>query len=278
MNPPTHQFFECSWTKPEDAPLISSPAFKYICDNSLTVLALRSLFMSLTKIMLTGFTEAQCWGSDFKLKYCQANMCLSVFRSVTCGVLVYPVAISAPNYGKLSLRHFHANRGCLCCLPFIQGHLRTHPLNLQMKRGALQPVMASQVALPWWALIFVTAVGRNAHIQGCEDHIKWGVGPGVEVWTAVCGRAQGSTHLQINGLVLRPKIQPFPQQQTHMLSHTNHIDTHLRATAGMPEETLLSAPSSVSCLSAGGHEGSLSLMSLFVLFQSAASSDGGEYH
>lgn len=37
----------------------------------------------------------------------------------------------------------------------------------------------------------------------------------------------------------------------------------------MPEETALS--------SASGHEGSLSLMPLFVLFQSAASSDGGEY-
>lgn len=29
MNPPTHRFFKCSWTKPEDVPLISSPAFKY---------------------------------------------------------------------------------------------------------------------------------------------------------------------------------------------------------------------------------------------------------
>lgn len=46
----------------------------------------------------------------------------------------------------------------------------------------------------------------------------------------------------------------------------------------MPEETVLSAPSSVSGLNTGGHEGSLSLMSLFVLFQSAASSDGGEYN
>lgn len=33
----------------------------------------------------------------------------------------------------------------------------------------------------------------------------------------------------------------------------------------------------VSFLNAGGHEGSFSLMSLFVFFQSAASSDGGEY-
>lgn len=46
----------------------------------------------------------------------------------------------------------------------------------------------------------------------------------------------------------------------------------------MPEEPLLSAQASVSALSPGGHEGSLSLMSLFVLFQSAASSDGGEYN
>ena len=27
-------FVECSWTKPWDAPLISSPAFRYICDSS----------------------------------------------------------------------------------------------------------------------------------------------------------------------------------------------------------------------------------------------------
>lgn len=45
----------------------------------------------------------------------------------------------------------------------------------------------------------------------------------------------------------------------------------------MPGETLLPAQSSVSRLGPGGHEGSLSLMSLFVLFQSAASSDGGKY-
>lgn len=125
----------------------------------------------------------------------------------------------------MSLRNFHAHRGCLCCLPFIQGHLHTHSLNLQMKRGALEPVMASQVALPWWALIFVTAVSRNAHNQGCEDHIKWGVGPGVEVWTAVCGRAQGSTHLQINGLVLGPKIQLF-LSSTHTSSHIQTTRTH----------------------------------------------------
>lgn len=68
-----------------------------------------------------------------------------------------------------------------------------------------------------------------------------------------------------------PRSNPFP------VEHTYHKDTHLRVTGGMPEETLLSAPSSVSCLNTGGHEGSLSLMSLFVLFQSAASSDGGEY-
>lgn len=89
------------------------------------------------------------------------------------------------------------------------------------------------------------------------------------------GGGQGSTHLQMNGLMKGPKNQPLPSS-TH--SHTNHKDTHLRATGGMPGDTLLSAHSSVPCLSTGGHEGSLSLMSLFVLFQSAASSDGGEYN
>lgn len=139
--------------------------------------------------------------------------------------------------------------------------------------------MASQAALPWWALIFVTALSRNAHIQGwecvclCEDNIKWGVGPGVEVWTAVCGRGQGSTHLQINSLVAFPS-----STHTHTLTYKPQRHTHLRVTGGMPEETLLSAQPPVSCLSTGGHEGSFSLMSLFVLFQSAASSDGGEYH
>lgn len=76
-----------------------------------------------------------------------------------------------------------------------------------------------------------------------------------------------------------PRSNPFfpSSTDTHTFTiQTTETHTHLRATAGMPEETLLSA--SVSCLGAGGHEGSLSLMSLFVLFQSAASSDGGEYH
>uniref|UniRef100_A0A3Q0RYZ5 Regulator of G protein signaling 12a n=1 Tax=Amphilophus citrinellus TaxID=61819 RepID=A0A3Q0RYZ5_AMPCI len=42
----------------------------------------------------------------------------------------------------------------------------------------------------------------------------------------------------------------------------------------MPEGTVLPALDSASCLCIGGHEGSFSLMSLYVLFQSAASSDG----
>uniref|UniRef100_A0A3B5PQJ1 Regulator of G-protein signaling 12-like n=1 Tax=Xiphophorus maculatus TaxID=8083 RepID=A0A3B5PQJ1_XIPMA len=42
----------------------------------------------------------------------------------------------------------------------------------------------------------------------------------------------------------------------------------------MPEETLPADQTSVSSLCTVGHEGSLSFMSLFVLFQSAASSDG----
>lgn len=64
-----------------------------------------------------------------------------------------------------------------------------------------------------------------------------------------------------------------------VLSRTHTFHTHLCATGGMPEEPLLSpAQASVSALSPGGHEGSFSLMSLFVLFQSAASSDGGEYN
>ena len=44
----------------------------------------------------------------------------------------------------------------------------------------------------------------------------------------------------------------------------------------MEGPSLVQAP--VPCVKAGGHEGSFSLMSLFVLFQSAASSDGGEYN
>ncbi|MED6271349.1 hypothetical protein CHARACLAT_019320 [Characodon lateralis] len=42
----------------------------------------------------------------------------------------------------------------------------------------------------------------------------------------------------------------------------------------MPEETSPPDQASVSSLSTAGHEGSLSFTSLFVLFQSAASSDG----
>uniref|UniRef100_A0A3B4FAT7 Regulator of G protein signaling 12a n=1 Tax=Pundamilia nyererei TaxID=303518 RepID=A0A3B4FAT7_9CICH len=42
----------------------------------------------------------------------------------------------------------------------------------------------------------------------------------------------------------------------------------------MPEWTVLPAQHSASCVCAGGHEGNFSLMSLFVLLQSAASSDG----
>lgn len=53
MNPPTHQFFKCSWTKPEDAPLISSPAFKYNFYD--TVWASKSLFISLSKNYADGF-------------------------------------------------------------------------------------------------------------------------------------------------------------------------------------------------------------------------------
>lgn len=59
-----------------------------------------------------------------------------------------------------------------------------------------------------------------------------------------------------------------------MQTHT-HKPTLLRGFGGMPGDTL-SAPAPVSPVKAGGHEGSLSLMSLFVFFQSAASSDGGE--
>lgn len=44
----------------------------------------------------------------------------------------------------------------------------------------------------------------------------------------------------------------------------------------MPEWTVLPAQHSASRVCAGGHEGNFSLMSLFVLFQSAASSDGGK--
>ena len=78
---------------------------------------------------------------------------------------------------------------------------------------------------PGWALIFVTAVSRNAHIQACQGHIKWGVGPAVEVWTAVCGRGQGSTHLQINGPVWGLKIQPFPSStHSHTKTHTPQSD------------------------------------------------------
>lgn len=90
--------------------------------------------------------------------------------------------------------------------------------------------------------------------------------------------ARGPPTYKLMVLCKDPRSNPFPVARLHAFSHTNHKDPHLRAAGGMPEETLLSAQPSVSCVSAGGHEGSFSLMSLFVLFQSAASSDGGEYH
>lgn len=92
----------------------------------------------------------------------------------------------------------------------------------------------------------------------CEQLCVWGAG-------------HSSTHSQINGSVSAPPDQT-------VLSRTHTFLTHLRGGGGMPEESLLSVQASGSLdLSSGGHESSPSLMSLFVFFQSAASSDGGEY-
>lgn len=80
----------------------------------------------------------------------------------------------------------------------------------------------------------------------------------------VCKRARGPPPLQINCLFLGQSSIPSPLSVEHTQLGAN--------TDEMPEEAQRSSSSSVP-----GHEGSLSLMSLFVFFQSAASSDGGEY-
>lgn len=82
-----------------------------------------------------------------------------------------------------------------------------------------------------------------------------------------------------------PQVRPLTNEWLSLstpdqtvLSRTHTFHTHLTGEASVGcLNALLSVQASVSGLSTGGHEGSLSLMSLFVFFQSAASSDGGEY-
>lgn len=94
--------------------------------------------------------------------------------------------------------------------------------------------------------------------------VWWGAGHDLEVWTAVCvQRPLVHPHPYINGPWLENRGPPLA------VTHTHWWDVW--------RDTVSQAPV-VPCLRAGwGHEGSFSLMSLFVLFQSTASSDAGEY-
>lgn len=125
----------------------------------------------------------------------------------------------------------------------------------------------------------MTAVSRNAHNQGaCVIYRE-------RERVVICGEGGGGgggcvcEHLCVSW---RPKVHPRANElgggRCRLTSRKQTRETHTsKQLVVMPEETSPPDQARVSFLSTAGHEGSLSFMSLFVLFQSAASSDGGEY-
>lgn len=118
------------------------------------------------------------------------------------------------------IKGFSVNFACFSRMP---SHIDHSSSELANEKRPLQPAMAFlSVCAPdeLWSLsqhlAGMCTSGLGVWLCVWVDNTTWGVGPGVEVWTAVCGSDWGSTHLQMN----------VPQQHTHIHKQVKKTHTH----------------------------------------------------
>lgn len=122
------------------------------------------------------------------------------------------------------LWNFLTHWGCLCCSAFIQGHQHARKTLILWISKWIEECHSW-----WWPLRQLCLDERwPLWLQAAGMHVfrvvKRGLGPGVEVWTAVCVvEARGPPTYKLMVFCKDPRSSPFPVE--HTLSHIAQRNT-----------------------------------------------------